>query len=131
MKRLPSIWLLCLGLLLTRLLGVHVHACSGLEDAAHEHEAPHYADSGLLFGEFHHDDHGDKLELDLTGAVGAVPPPLTLAVDPALPAPDWPQLAVVSRWQRIVQPRGPPVAIAPRPKYLAPPLRGPPWLSLA
>lgn len=126
MARRPSIWLLCLGLLLTKLLGVHVHACSGIEGAGHEHEAPHYADSGLLFGEVHREDHGDRLELDLTGAVGSGPLPLTLGLDPALPAPDGPLLALADRWQCAVQPRGPPLSIARCTQYLAPPLRGPP-----
>ena len=131
MLRLPSIWLLCFGLVLTRLLGVHVHACSGIEGTPHQHEPTHYADSGFLFGEFHAQDHGDNLELDLTAAVPIVQIPFDVSDDPALPASDRSPAPAATGWMTVRTPRGPPAAPDTRPANFAPPLRGPPSISLA
>lgn len=131
MLRLPSIWLLCFGLVLTRLLGVHVHACSGIEGTPHQHEPTHYADSGFLFGEFHAQDHGDNLELDLTAAVPIVQIPFDVSDDPALPASDRSPAPAATGWMTVRTPRGPPAAHDTRPANFAPPLRGPPSISLA
>jgi hypothetical protein len=132
MIRLPAIWLLCLGLVLTRLLGLHAHACAGLEGAAHEHEAPHYADAGFLFGEFHVDDHPDNLELELSAALSPAKFQFDLSADEhALPAADISDPAASLRWLTVRAPRGPPDAHETRPAHFAPPLRGPPSISLA
>lgn len=131
MLRLPSIWLLCLGLVLTRLLGLHVHACSGIEGTPHQHEPAHFADGGFLFGEDHAQDHGDNLELDLAAAVPRTANPLDVSDDPALPAPDRSLLAAVTGWMTVRTLRGPPAAHRNRPAHFAPPLRGPPLHSHA
>lgn len=132
MTRLPAIWLLCFGLVLTRLLGLHAHACAGLEAAGHEHEAPHYADAGFLFGEFHAGDHADHLELELSAALS--PAKLTIALssdEPALPTTAELHPVAASGWLSVRIPRGPPDAHETRPAHFAPPLRGPPTHSLA
>ncbi len=132
MIRLPAIWLLCFGLVLTRLLGLHVHACAGLEGAGHEHEAPHYADAGFLFGEIHAADHSDNLELELSAALSPAKFQLDLNADePALPAADIADHVASSGWLTVRVPRGPPDAHETRPPHFAPPLRGPPSNSLA
>ena len=130
MLRVSSIWLLCFGLVLTRLLGLHVHACSGIEGTPHQHEPTHYADSGLLFGESHAHDAGDNLELELAAAVpsSAQIPFAAVSDDSVLPAPDAVHVPARSGWMTV---RGPPAAHATRPANFAPPLRGPPSISLA
>jgi hypothetical protein len=121
-----------LGLILTRLLGLHAHACAGLEGAGHEHETPHFADVGFLFGEFHADDHPDNLELELSAAVSAAKFQIELSGDdPALPVADELNLAASSGWLTVGAPRGPPEVHETRSARFAPPLRGPPSFSLA
>jgi len=132
MPRQTAIWMLCLGLALTRLLGLHAHACAGLEGAGHEHEAPHYADAGFLFGEFHAGDHPDNLELELSAAVSPAKFQFDLTGDdPALPVVDELNLVASSGWLTVRAPRGPPENHETRPSRFAPPLRGPPSHSLA
>lgn len=132
MPRQTAIWMLCLGLVLTRLLGLHAHACAGLESAGHDHEAPHYADAGFLFGEFHAGDHPDTLELELSAALSGAKFQFDLAADdPALPVADDLRLVASSGWLTVRAPRGPPGAHETRPAHFAPPLRGPPSNSLA
>lgn len=132
MIRPSAIWLLCFGLVLTRLLGLHAHACAGLEGAGHEHEAPHYADAGFLFGESHAGDHADHLELELSAALSPTKFPLDLGVDePALPTSTGLNVVAASGWLSDRVPRGPPVAHETRPAHFAPPLRGPPLNFLA
>ena len=131
MLRVPSIWLLCLGLLLTGLLGLHVHACAGIEGTPHQHEPTHYADSGFLFGESHAGDHGDNLELDLASAIPVVQIPFDAADAPALPTADQTFAPAAAGWMTVRTPRGPPAVREARPPHFAPPLRGPPSNSLA
>lgn len=131
MLRLPSIWLLCLGLVFTRLLGLHVHACAGIEGEPHQHEPTHYADSGFLLGEFHAQDHGDNVELDLVAVVQSVQIPPDVADDPALPVSDFSPAPAATGWMTVRTPRGPPAVHVTRPANFAPPLRGPPSNSLA
>jgi hypothetical protein len=132
MPRLTAIWFLCLGLGLTRLLGLHAHACAGLEGAGHEHEAPHYADAGFLFGEFHAGDHPDNLELELSSALPSAKFQFDLSLDdPALPESRQLNPVASSGWLTVRAPRGPPEAHEARPDHFAPPLRGPPSHSLA
>lgn len=132
MPRLSSIWLLCFGLVLTRLLGLHVHACSGIEGTPHQHEPTHYADSGFLFGESHAQDHGDNLELELAAAVPSAQIPFAdVSDDAALPTHDHSPILATSGWMTVRTPRGPPAVHATRPADFAPPLRGPPSYSLA
>lgn len=131
MLRIPSIWLLCLGLVLTRLLGLHVHACSGIEGSPHQHEATHYADSGFVFGESHAGDDADNLELDLASAIPVAQIPFDSSVDPVLPTTNQTFVPTASGWMTVRTPRGPPAAREIRPVHFAPPLRGPPSPSLA
>lgn len=133
MLRLPSIWLLCFGLVLSRLLGMHVHACAGIEGTPHQHQPTHYADNGFFFGEVHAYDHSDNLELDLAAAVASsqIPLPLDSSDDPTLPASDRSLVPAATGWMTVRVPRGPPAAHASRPTHFAPPLRGPPSNSLA
>ncbi|MGQ0696920.1 MAG: hypothetical protein ACT4PZ_01635 [Panacagrimonas sp.] len=132
MLRLPSIWLLCFGLVLSRLLGMHVHACAGTEGTPHQHQPTHYADSGFFFGESHADDHSDNLELELTATVASsqIQIPLDSSDDPALPDSDR-SLVAAAGWMTVRVPRGPPAARDSRPTHFAPPPRGPPSRSLA
>lgn len=132
MPRHTAIWMLCLGLVLTRLLGLHAHACAGLDSAGHEHEAPHYADAGFLFGEFHTGDDADHLELELSAAVSGAKFALDLGDDdPALAVAGDLSTVASSGWLTVRVPRGPPDAHETRPSHFAPPLRGPPSNSLA
>lgn len=124
-------WLLCFGLVLTQLLGLHAHACAGLEVADHEHEAPHYADAGFLFGEFHAGDHPDNLELELSASPPTAKFLLDLSADePALRPADIAGGVAASGWRTVGVPRGPPDQHASRPFRFVPPLRGPPSISL-
>ncbi len=132
MIRPPTTWLLCLGLVLTQLLGLHAHACAGLEVADHELEAPHYADAGFLFGEIHVDDHPDNLELELSATLSPAKFQLDLSADePTLCATDIADSVAPSGWLTVRAPRGPPNTHETRPPHFAPPLRGPPSISLA
>lgn len=129
MSRTPAVWMLVVGLVLTRLLGVHIHTCAGLEGTTHPHEAPHFADSGLIFGESHDADHADDREVDLALATIASKVQLT-ADDPALVAPTNLALSGSIGWLTARTVRGPPLATVTRPDYFSPPLRGPPSHSL-
>jgi len=131
MLRLPAIWLLCLGLVLTRLLGLHVHACAGIEGTPHDHEQAHVADSGLLFGEVHKQDHKDNVELKAPAVVASAQFFLDASDDPVLPAADLSPTPLTSGWMTVRTSRGPPAARETRPAYFVPPLRGPPTYSLA
>jgi len=127
----PSLWLLCFCLVLTRLLGLHVHACAGIEGTPHQHEPAHYADSGLLFGEFHAGDHADNLELNLVAAIPAIKLTLDGSDGLVLPTMDRTFVPAIAGWMTIRVPRGPPAGPETRPAYFVPPLRGPPSHSLA
>jgi hypothetical protein len=130
MLRRSAVLALVLGLVLTRLLGLHLHACAAA-GPAHLHEAPHLADNGFLFGEFHAGDHPGHQEIDPPALIAASKAPNTDADEIVIPATD-----------RRTVPQ-PPAAVAhgslhpvPRPhsRYplqFSPPLRGPPPLSLA
>ncbi|WP_341918542.1 hypothetical protein [Hydrocarboniphaga effusa] len=129
MSRLIATWMFCLGLVITRLLGVHVHVCAGLEQQPGGHEQPHYADAGLLFGESHDSDHADDREVDLVASIASSPSFADL--DPvALPGPDRLTLSAAAGWLSSIVPQGPPATAAVRPSYFTPPLRGPPSISL-
>lgn len=127
MSRLIATGLFCLGLVVTRLLGVHLHVCAGLEHVAEAHEQPHYADAGLLFGESHDSDHADDREVELAAAVASVHLDFDAVV---LPGPDRLTLSAVTGWLSSIVPQGPPAAEPSRPLYFTPPLRGPPSIFL-
>ncbi len=131
MRRNPAIWLLCLSLVLTRLMGLHAHACAGIDLASHQHEAAHFADSGLLFGEAHQADHGDNLELDLTVAIPAAKLPFDVAVDPALPGLVQTIVPLEQISFLVRMPRGPPSVLVNQTAHFTPPPRGPPADSFA
>lgn len=125
MTRKPFFWLVCFSLVLTRLLGVHVHSCAGFEGKPHDHEPVHFADAGLLFGEHHADDHADNHESELTALVSIAKAEFGLDDGAALPASD--HLAIVAATRMVIRaPRGPPAPAIGPPAYLQPPLRGPP-----
>jgi hypothetical protein len=130
--RLPAIYLLCIGLVLTRLLGLHVHACADLESAGHEHDAPHYADSGFLFSEFHEGDHADHLELGLSAVLSPTKRWRVLERDQtALSGFSEVHPLDALGWRTVHIPRAMLAVRTVRPPYFAPPLRGPPTFSLA
>ena len=132
MFRASAISMLVLGLVLTRLLGLHLHACAGIEDLGHVHEKPHYADIGLVFGEAHSDDHPDNLEVDLSAT--ALPAKVFVSSLDDLVVFQPAELSVptpVSGWLTVRVPRGPPVLHPSRPDFFTPALRGPPLHSLA
>lgn len=128
MRKGVTFWLVCLSLVLTRLVGLHLHACAGVE-AGVSHAGTHYADNGFLFGDHHAEDDGDDREIDLVALTASKPAPDfadLIALIPAAPA-------VVSDAERlltVVAPRGPPPPRSSRPPHFAPPLRGPPENSL-
>lgn len=126
MPRLTTTWILCLGLAVTRLLGLHIHVCAGLEFTTHAHEAPHYADVGLLFDTPHDADHADDRELDPTGVTSTARVMVGDADQTALPPnPEW---VMAASDGAIVLPgsRAPPAQQPPHPDYFTPPKRGPP-----
>lgn len=126
MLRQPATLLLILGLVLTRLVGLHVHSCGGAELKIHQHEAPHLADGGFFFGEFHAYDHQDNQESDLSATLTASKFTVSDA-DPIGPPPvDRLTIAQTSGWLTVQSSRGPPVAHPRSPEHFAPPLRGPP-----
>jgi hypothetical protein len=129
MSRLTATWIFCIGLVLTRVLGVHLHVCAGTEQQPAAHEQPHYADAGLLFGESHDSDHADDRELEL--AVMAANSVSDVDFDVvALPGPDRLTLSTATGWLTSLLPQGPPTSAAPRPSNFTPPSRGPPSISL-
>ncbi|MDZ4078472.1 hypothetical protein [Hydrocarboniphaga sp.] len=129
MSRLTATWMFCLGLVLTRVLGVHIHVCSGLEQQPTAHEQPHYADAGLLFGESHDSDHADDRELELAVMAGNSVSDVDLE-SVALPCPDRATLSTATGWLSVLLPQGPPTSALPRPSNFTPPSRGPPSISL-
>lgn len=131
MIRLPAIWLLCFGLVLTRLLGMHAHACAGFDTASQSHEAPHYADAGILFGESHADDHSDNLEIKLAAVPAAKFKRELDLGDHEVPVSSDLITITAPGWMTVRAPRGPPEVRESRPDYFVPPLRGPPSYSLA
>jgi len=70
MHRGLTLWLICLTLIATRVMGLHLHACAGLEPGR-DHVQSHFADNGLLFGEHHSEDDGDDVELKVAAALAA------------------------------------------------------------
>lgn len=126
MLRQPATLLLVLGLVLTRLVGLHVHSCTGVELASHQHETPHLADGGFFFGEFHANDHQDNQESNLSAVQTASK--FTVS-EPDLVAPppvDRLTVAQTSGWLTVQSARGPPATHPRSPEHFTPPLRGPP-----
>lgn len=122
-------FLLVCFLAFTRMVGLHQHACAGLE-AGIAHAGTHLADNGFLFGEHHVEDDGDDREIE----------PLTLAAsnfqfdlsDLDTPVPSNPLLVPVAKLLlTVAAPRGPPSALPSHLPHFSPPLRGPPSHSLA
>lgn len=128
----PALWLLCLSLAVTRLLGLHLHACAGLEPVpplAGLHAPSHLADAGLLFGEDHADDHADGVEIGQSAALSGNL--AQLGAELLLPGVAWVSLPLTrAGWLSVRAPRGPPpVSFYRLPLSLPPPLRGPPLLA--
>lgn len=119
--------MLVVGLVLTRLLGLHVHACAD-PGLGHSHSAPHYA--GLLFGEAHPGDDPDDREISLPDGLLAK---LASSHGDALglPTSENPVPDTRRRACRQSAPRGPPLAFTADVHALRPPLRGPPIDSLS
>lgn len=132
MFRASTISMLVLGLVLTRLLGLHLHACAGIEELGHAHEKPHYADIGLVFGEAHADDHPDNVEVDLSATALPVKAFTSSQDDaPVLPVAEFAGATPVSGWLTLRAARAPPALHPARPDFFTPALRGPPLTSLA
>lgn len=129
MRKGAALWLIVISLSLTRLLGLHLHACAGIE-AGVAHAGTHFADSGFLFGDHHVEDDGDDSEINFVAV-----PSGTVYFDAdnlvaAIPAS--PQLTTTAqRLLTLIAPCGPPSALPSHPPHFAPPLRGPPSYSLA
>lgn len=119
-----TFWLICISLVFTRLLGLHLHACAGLETGVN-HTGTHYADNGFMFGDHHSEDDTDVRELELAAAVVS-----TISIDPAdliAPLPvQTHQLSSAEQLKTLVAPRGPPAAWSGHPPYFTPPTHGPP-----
>lgn len=133
MSRHLTLFTLCLFLVLTRLTGLHVHACASV-GLGHERSATHYADNGLLLGEDHAADHA----ADPLAEIEIDPPPaslgkllLTHAGDLTAPVAA-PVSTAMLGWLTARMPRAPPddlrrAAVLP---HVLPPLRGPPVNTL-
>lgn len=127
MKQRPVVWLIVLCLVLTRLSGLHLHACACVEEGV-ERAGIHYADNGLLFGEHHESDDEHDVEMDVGVSLAAK---LKGPLDESLALPSVP--VVIADTQAQAAPhsaRGPPSLRLLRPHGFAPPPRGPP-VSLA
>ncbi|TAM26608.1 MAG: hypothetical protein EPN60_10110 [Nevskiaceae bacterium] len=125
MRRSLALWMICLTLVSARVLGLHLHVCDGVESGV-AHAGAHYADNGFLFGEYHAEDDGNDVEVDVVTAIAASPFHLDLG-DLVSPIPASPVLvSTVERLLTVVAPRGPPSARPSQPPHFAPPLRGPP-----
>lgn len=119
-----AFWAICLSLLFTRLVGLHLHACAGVE-AAGQHAGTHYADNGFLFGDQHGEDDSDDREVQWVAVLGSLAK--VVFADQAAPLPARPTVAPAVPPSIIEAiPRGPPLHRAVRPSHFAPPLRGPP-----
>ncbi len=124
MRKGIGLWVICLSLVLTRLVGLHLHACDGIEAGA-KHAGTHLADNGFLFGEHHSEDDGDDREVEVAAVVAskilvhlpdlAAPRPAALTLDP-----------LAERLLTVVSARGPPLSRDTLRSHLTPPLRGPP-----
>lgn len=123
-----AFWIICISLVMTRLVGMHLHACAGLEVGV-KHASAHYADNGFFFGDHHAEDDGDDREVDFLAAVSST---VQLEFpDFSAPLPVAPEVAPPAvQLLTVVAPRGPPRVLAAHPPHFAPPLRGPP-ISLA
>ena len=129
MRKGVSLWLSVLSLVFTRLMGLHLHACAGLESGT-PHAGSHYADNGFLFGDHHVEDDGDDTEVEV---VTLATPSFHFDLDDLTTAvPPSPLLVpTATRLLTVIAPRGPPSSQPSRPPHFAPPLRGPPSHSLA
>lgn len=129
MRKGLSLWVIVLSLVLTRLTGLHMHACAGVESGS-GHATAHYADNGFFFGEHHAEDDSDDNEVDFVTAV-ASKVQMDLA-DFVAPIPAHPKaVSTAKRLLAFFAPRGPPIALSSHPPHFAPPLRGPPSHSVA
>lgn len=119
-----AFWMICLSLVFTRLLGLHLHACAGVE-AGVQHTGTHYADNGFLFGEHHSEDGSDDREVQFVAVTSSKTafdlPDLEASIPSLSPVP-----STAERLLTTAAPRGPPLALPAHPPHFAPPLRGPP-----
>ncbi|MDO9453227.1 MAG: hypothetical protein EPN60_09925 [Nevskiaceae bacterium] len=124
-----SLWIVVLSLVLTRLTGLHLHACAGVESGA-GHATAHYADNGFFFGEHHAEDDSDDNEVDYVTAVASK---VQIDLDDFVtPIPTHPELVYTAkRLLSVAAPRGPPSTFSTHSPHFVPPLRGPPSHSLA
>ena len=124
MRNSVAIWAICLSLVFTRLAGLHLHACAGVE-ATGQPAGTHYADNGFLFGDHHSEDDSDDREVQWLAVPGSMAK--VAFADQAAPLPA--RLVVASAAPHsIIEaiPRGPPPHVLAHPPHFAPPLRGPP-----
>ena len=129
MRKGLSLWVIVLSLVLTRLTGLHLHACAGVESGA-GHATAHYADNGFFFGEHHAEDDSDDNEVDYVTAVASK---VQIDLDDFVtPIPTHPELVYTAkRLLSVAAPRGPPSTFSTHSPHFVPPLRGPPSHSLA
>lgn len=128
MRKGFAFWVICLSLVFTRLVGLHLHACAGIE-AGVQHAGSHYADNGFLFGDHHSEDDGDDREVEFVAALSSLAKIAVSDLATLLPAPPTVAPAAVLLLT-VAAPRGPPLPTAAHPAHFTPPLRGPP-ISLA
>jgi|GEM_PF-1706455 len=124
MRKGLSLWVIVLSLVLTRLTGLHLHACAGVE-AGVQHAGTHYADNGFLFGDHHSEDDGDDREVELVAVMPAKIDGDSVDMTALLPTPlGVPEAS--TRLLTLVSPRGPPAAWPTHPPHFTPPQQGPP-----
>lgn len=130
MRRGLALWLICLSLISARVLGLHLHVCEGVETGV-AHAGTHFADNGLLFGDYHAQDDADDQEVEI--ALGIAPTPVHFELlDLSVPIPAVPAVrSTAEQLLTTLSPRGPPAALPGLPPHFVPPLRAPPADSLA
>ena len=119
-----AFWMICLSLVFTRLVGLHLHACAGVE-AGVQHAGTHYADNGFLFGDHHSEDDGDDREVELVAVMPAKIEGDGVDLTALMPTPLGITVAS-TRLLTLVSPHGPPAAWPAYPPHFTPPPQGPP-----
>lgn len=125
MRKGLALWMICFSLVLTRLVGLHLHVCEGVEVDARFNGTTHYADNGFLFGDHHAQDDGDDREIQPLALVASKVPvdlPDLVALLPGASG----QASGTERRLPLQAPRGPPLTIGSQPPHFTPPPCGPP-----
>ena len=119
-----AFWMICLSLVFTRLVGLHLHACAGVEVGV-SHAGTHYADNGFLFGDHHSEDDSDDREVELVAVVPAKVEGDGFDFEWSFPV----RMVVAvsaTRLLTLASLRGPPDVWPAHPPHFTPPPQGPP-----